>query len=182
MYVRHIRFVGNKMTKDEVLRREMRQLEAAWLSSEKVERSKRRLNRLGFFKSVTIETQRIPGTNDVVDLLVQVEEARSGSMNVGVNYGLDDGLGFNVSLQQDNFMGTGDYVGIHLRMNRNSQQIDLERFDPYFTVNNVSLVPSFYSKFEAGKTTLLITRISHLVWKCQAAYRNEHNRLKLSFG
>lgn len=108
VYVRRINITGNATTRDEVIRREMRQQESAWLSTEDVKESRRRLNRLGFFEEVNIETPRVPGSTDQVDVEVGVKERLLGSLQAGLGFGTTSGLLLSLSVQQDNVLGTGD--------------------------------------------------------------------------
>ena len=139
VYVRRIAFKGNTRTGDEVIRREMRQFEGSWYSQAALDRSKVRLQRLGFFSKVDIETPEVAGTDDQVDVVVNVEETTSGSFTFGLGYSQLSGIIYSVGLTQNNFFGTGNRVGVNVQQNDYSSQIDFSYVDPYFTDDGVSL-------------------------------------------
>jgi len=139
VYVRRVVFKGNTRTADEVLRREMRQFEGAWYSQAAIDRSKVRLQRLGFFSEVNVETPQVAGTQDQVDVEINVTETTSGSFTFGLGYSQLSGLITSVSIIQNNFLGTGNRVGMTVQDNDYSSRIDLSYLDPYFTDDGVSL-------------------------------------------
>ncbi len=137
-YVRRVEFRGNTKTKDEVLRREMRQMEGASAKNSDIEYSKLKLERLGFFKEVQVETNEVPGTADLVDVEYTVEEQPSGSIGASVGYAQGTGLVLGGNIQQNNWLGTGKRVGISVNTSKYQQVYSFNYMDPYFTVDGVS--------------------------------------------
>ena len=135
--VRRINFTGNNKTADEVLRREMRQMEGALASNEKIDLSKVRLERTGFFKTVDIKPARIPGSPDQLDLNVAVEEQHSGTSTLAVGFSQSGGVTFQAGLSQTNFLGTGNSVSIDLSRSETQDYYNLSVMDPYFTIDGV---------------------------------------------
>ncbi len=142
-YTRKILFTGNHVTQDEVLRREMRQFEGAWSSNNSIEAGKVRLERLGYFKEVNVETLPVVGTEDQIDIVYSVEEETTGS--VGGNLGYSDfGLMLGFNLQEQNFLGSGNTVGIGINKNIYSESYNISFVDPYATEDGVSLGYNIY--------------------------------------
>ena len=139
VYVRRINFKGNTSTEDEVLRREMRQFEGAWYSQAAIDRSKVRLQRLGYFSSVKIDTAKVPGTTDQVDLNVSVVEESSGQLVFGVGYSQVSGIILSTSVSENNFLGTGDKVSASLQKSTFLKQYQVSYLNPYFTDSGISL-------------------------------------------
>ena len=150
-YTRKILFEGNEITQDNVLRREMRQFEGAWASDDKIEQSRVRLERLGFFKEVNVETVPVPGTDDQIDVKFRVAEETTG--NVGGNLGYSDfGLMIGFNLQERNFLGTGNSVGIAINKSIYQEVYNLSFYDPYFTIDGASRGYSlYYRKTDYGE-------------------------------
>jgi outer membrane protein insertion porin family len=138
VYVRRINFEGNVKTLDEVLRREMRQFEGGWYNQAAIDRSKVRLERLGFFKNVSIETPKVAGSDDQVDIVVKVEEQQTGNFQFGVGYSELQGAILSVALSFDNFLGTGNRVGVAVSNNDIYKRFDASYFNPYYTDEGVS--------------------------------------------
>ncbi|MBP2542894.1 outer membrane protein assembly factor BamA [Acinetobacter guillouiae] len=136
--VRRINFTGNTKTADEVLRREMRQMEGALASNEKIDLSKVRLERTGFFSKVDVKPVRVPNLPDQMDLNIDVEEQHSGTSTLAVGYSQNGGITFQAGLSQTNFMGTGNRVAIDLSRSETQDYYNLSVTDPYFTIDGVS--------------------------------------------
>ncbi|MEO5626595.1 MAG: outer membrane protein assembly factor BamA [Dokdonella sp.] len=139
VYVRHVIFKGNQHTEDEVVRREMRQLEGAWYSQAAIDRSKIRLQRLGFFKTVNIDTPKVPGTDDQVDLTIAVEEQNSGQFQFGLGYSQVQGVIASISVTQNNFFGTGDRVSVTAQQSSAIKRYQLSYFEPYLTDDGIGI-------------------------------------------
>lgn len=137
-YVRRINFRGNTSTQDEVLRREMRQMEGGSASTAQIEHSKVRLERLGFFKEVTVDTVEVPGTPDQVDVEFTVEEQTSGSVGLQLGYGEYYGATISANLQENNWLGTGKQVGVSVSRSKFQTSYNFNYNDPYFTPDGVS--------------------------------------------
>lgn len=138
VYVHRINMHGNTKTRDEVLRREMRQMEGAWASTAKIERSKTRLERLGYFQEVNVETPAVPGTTDQIDVNYTVVEKASGNLMAGVGYSQIQGLIINASVSQDNIFGSGKRVNVNFNNSIVNTIYTLSYFNPYTTINGVS--------------------------------------------
>ena len=142
-YTRKILFTGNDITQDQVLRREMRQFEGAWTSDNSIEAGKVRLERLGYFKEVNVETIPVVGTEDQIDIIYSVEEETTGSVGGNIGYS-DFGLMLGFNLQEKNFLGSGNTVGIGINKNIYSEMYNLSFSDPYATKDGVSLGYNIY--------------------------------------
>ena len=155
VYVRRVNVKGNITTRDEVLRREMRQMEAGWFSAEKVERSRTRLQKLGFFEDVNVETPAVPGTTDQVDVNYSVTETSSGNITAGAGYSQTSGILFNASISQDNFLGSGKRVSFAFNNSKVTTVYSFYYTDPYYTINGVSRgFGLFYKKTDADQANI----------------------------
>lgn len=154
-YVQRIEFAGNARTADEVLRREMRQMEGAPASSDKIEQSRVRLERLGYFKEAKVDTQEVPGSDDLINLKYGVEEQPSGSIGASVGFAQGTGLVLGANLQQDNFLGSGKQIGIGMNRSKYLTDVRFSYVDPYFTEDGVSRGFSiFHRKAELNEINL----------------------------
>ncbi len=138
VYVRRINLTGNTRTRDEVLRREMRQLESAWYAADKITLSKQRLDRLQYFDDVNVETPAVPGTTDQVDLNINVTERSTGSVQFGAGLSSNEGVILGVTVNQNNFLGTGNRVSAQVNTGRVNTVYSLSFTDPFFTPDGIS--------------------------------------------
>ncbi len=152
VYVRRITFFGNFKTRDEVLRREMRLMEGSVLASDKLERSKIRIQRLSFVEQVEFETRPVPGTDNQIDIDVTVTERLSGSFNIGAGFSQAQGLLFNVGLTQENLLGTGQRLSVNVNTDRANTIYSISHTDPFATVDGISrTVSASYRKRDAAQ-------------------------------
>jgi outer membrane protein insertion porin family len=143
-YVRRIQIEGNNRTRDEVIRREFRQLESAWYDSDKIRLSRDRVDRLGFFTEVRVDTQEVPGAPDQVDLVMTVVEKPTGNLTVGAGYSQSEKLSLLAGIQQENVFGTGNYLGLNVNTSKFNRQLVLSTTNPYFTDDGVSRTLDVY--------------------------------------
>jgi outer membrane protein insertion porin family len=139
VYVRRINVKGNTKTRDEVIRREMRQMESSWAASSKIERSKTRLDRLGYFEEVGVETPPVVGTADQIDVNYSIKEKASGNLQAGVGYSQVQGIIFNANVSQDNIFGTGKRLDFAFNNSQILTRYNLGFTDPYYTLDGVAL-------------------------------------------
>ena len=144
VYVRKIQISGNHRTRDEVVRRELRQPEAAWYDSGKIKLSRDRLDRLGYFKEVKVATEPVPGSPDQVDISLTVAEKPTGMVNFGVGYGQVDGVILTAGITEDNVFGSGTNLTLNLNTSLYNRSAVLAHTDPYFTNDGISRTTSVY--------------------------------------
>jgi outer membrane protein insertion porin family len=146
VYVRKININGNVKTRDEVIRREMRQLEAAWYDGTRIERSKVRVRRLGYFEDVTIETPPVQGVPDQADVEVTVIEKSTGSLIAGLGYSSSDGVVFNASVSQQNIFGSGNALIASINTSQINRTISVAFTEPYWTIDGISRTLEIYQR------------------------------------
>ncbi len=155
VYVRRISFAGNSATRDAVLRREMRQFEGAWFSTEKIQRSRERLQRTGLFEEVTIETPPVPGTADQVDMNVTVKERLTGNLLLGIGFSDAEGAILSGSITESNLFGTGKELTLSINTSESSKLLNVRYLNPYWTRAGVSRgVRLFLSDIDTSETTV----------------------------
>jgi outer membrane protein insertion porin family len=146
VYVRRINVAGNDRTRDEVIRREFRQLEASWYDGERIKQSRNRVDRLGYFKEVTMDTSEVPGSFDQVDLTISVVEKPTGSISLGAGISSADGLGLSFGFKQDNAFGSGNSLGIEVNTSKQNRTLVFNTTNPYFTEDGVSRSIDVYQR------------------------------------
>ena len=137
-YVRRINVAGNNRTRDEVIRREFRQLESAWYDGDKIKLSRDRVDRLGFFTEVNIDTQEVPSTTDQVDLTVTVAEKPTGSVSLGAGFSSTEKVALSFGIRQENAFGSGNYLATEINTSRYNRTIVVSTTDPYYTADGIS--------------------------------------------
>ena len=143
-YVRRIIIAGNDRTRDEVLRREFRQFEASWYDGEKIRLSRDRVDRLGYFTAVDVESQEIPGSPDQVDLVITIKEKPTGSLQLGAGFSSAEKISFSFAIKQENVFGTGNYLGINLDTSKFKRTLTFSTTNPYFTEDGISRTLDVY--------------------------------------
>ncbi len=137
-YVRRINVVGNNRTRDEVVRREFRQFESSWYDGDKIKLSRDRVDRLGFFTEVNVDTQDVTGTSDQVDVTVNVLEKPTGNLTLGLGFSSAEKLSLSFGIKQENVFGSGQYLGVQVNTSKINRQLVLSTVDPYFTADGIS--------------------------------------------
>ena len=144
VYVRQVNISGNAKTRDVVIRREMRQFESSWFDGDKIELSKKRLGRLGYFTENNVTTQDVPGSPDQVDVNVDVKEKPTGSVSLGAGYSSTEKVILTAGINQDNAFGTGQSIGLNAALGKVNQSLTLSNYDPYFTEDGISRFSDVY--------------------------------------
>ena len=144
VYVRRINVAGNSRTRDEVVRREFRQFESSWYDGNKIKLSRDRVDRLGYFKDVAVDTAEVPGAQDQVDVTMNVTEKPTGNLLLGAGFSSADKLSLTASIRQENVFGSGNYLGLELNTSRSSRTLSLTTVDPYFTIDGISRALEVY--------------------------------------
>ncbi|KQR55437.1 outer membrane protein assembly factor BamA [Acidovorax sp. Leaf160] len=143
-YVRRINVSGNNRTRDEVIRREFRQYEASWYDGDKIKLSRDRVDRLGYFTEVNVETQEVPGSPDQVDLVINVAEKPTGSLQLGAGFSSAEKVSLSFSIKQENVFGSGNYLGVDVNTSKYNRTLVFSTTDPYFTQDGISRTLDLY--------------------------------------
>ena len=156
-YIRRINIAGNTKTRDEVIRREFRQLESAWFDVNKIKKSKQRVDRLGFFSEVNVETPTVQGTSDQMDIHATVKEKSTGTMNIGAGVNSGEGLVFTGGVTQANLFGSGNYLATQLNTSKINQNISVSYTNPYYTDEGISRGFDIYQR-KSNTTRILVSQ------------------------
>jgi outer membrane protein insertion porin family len=146
VYVRHINVVGNTRTRDEVIRREVRQMESAWYNGERIKKSRDRVDRLGYFENVTMETPAVAGATDQIDVDLKVKEKPTGNISLGAGFSSSEKLTLSGAVQQENVFGSGKHIGVQISTSKSNRVLSLSHTDPYYTVDGVSRGFDIYTR------------------------------------
>jgi outer membrane protein insertion porin family len=157
VYVHRINITGNTRTRDEVIRREMRQMEGGWYAADKINRSRERINRLGYFSDVNVETPAVPGTTDQVDVNINVTERPTGSIMAGAGFSSSEGFIISGSISQNNVFGSGNHLVVQLNTGRVNTVYSLSYTNPYFTPDGISRGFDVYKR-DINATTLPVSK------------------------
>jgi outer membrane protein insertion porin family len=144
VYVRRINVAGNSRSRDEVVRREFRQFESSWYDGRKIKLSRDRVDRLGYFSEVAVETNEVPGTPDQVDLTITIKEKPTGNLLIGAGFSSADKLSLTASIKQENVFGSGNYLGLEVNTSKSARTLVLSTVDPYFTIDGISRAFDIY--------------------------------------
>ncbi|CDY79748.1 Outer membrane protein assembly factor YaeT precursor [Caballeronia glathei] len=144
VYVRRVNIVGNTRTRDEVVRREMRQLESSWFDSTRLALSKDRVNRLGYFTNVEVTTTPVEGTNDEVDVNVAVTEKPTGAITLGAGFSSTDKVVLSAGVSQDNVFGSGTSLSVNVNTAKTFRTLTVTQVDPYFTIDGIKRITDAY--------------------------------------
>ncbi|NUZ06215.1 outer membrane protein assembly factor BamA [Piscinibacter koreensis] len=144
VYVRRINIAGNTRTRDEVIRREFRQFESSWYDAQKIKLSRDRVDRLGYFSEVSVDSVEVPGTADQVDLTITIKERPTGNLSLGAGFSSSDKLSFTGSIRQENIFGSGNYLGVEVNTSKYNRTLVLSTVDPYFTIDGISRAIDVY--------------------------------------
>ena len=153
VYVRRINVAGNSKTRDEVVRREFRQFESSWYDGRKIKLSRDRVDRLGYFSEVNVDSAEVPGTSDQVDLTLTIKEKATGNLQLGAGFSSADKLSLSGSIKQENIFGSGNYLGLEVNTSKYTRTLVLSTADPYFTVDGISRYIDLFYRTQQPTTT-----------------------------
>ncbi len=144
VYVRRVNIAGNTRTRDEVIRREFRQFESSWYDGRKIKLSRDRVDRLGYFSDVSVDTAEVAGSADQVDLTITIKEKPTGNLSLGAGFSSADKLSLTASIKQENIFGSGNYLGFEVNTSKYNRTLVLSTVDPYFTIDGISRAIDLY--------------------------------------